>query len=162
MQTNHKTVSIILVTHNSCPALRSSLTGLKRGLGEISYEIIVVDNDSHDDSLSCARELFPSVRVIENKHNEGFARGCNQGAAVAVGDYLLFHNPDLEIDEGAVEGMLRGVLCKRAGWRGGRADAFPGRVFSAYLQEFSDMAKCHILAGISLLAVVRANTKLYS
>ncbi|MEW6413132.1 MAG: glycosyltransferase family 2 protein [Candidatus Zixiibacteriota bacterium] len=111
-QVSHKTISVIIVTHNSCPALSFSLTALKRGMAEIPSELIVVDNDSHDDSVEIVREIFPEARVLENDTNAGFARACNQGAKVAVGDYLLFHNPDLEIDSPAITEML-GVFAAR-------------------------------------------------
>jgi GT2 family glycosyltransferase len=126
----HK-VSIIVVTCNSLPALDDSLNSLRRVLEAVSYELIVVDNNSSDGSVECAREHFPSVRVIEIGRNIGFAAACNQGAWIASGDFLLFHNPDVCVDAGAVERLLE--VCRteeKAGAVAGRM-RFPDGRFQA-------------------------------
>jgi GT2 family glycosyltransferase len=64
--------------------------------------IVVVDNASTDGSLD-ALPASPALTVIRNAENRGFAAACNQGAAGAEADFLLFLNPDTRLMPGALE-----------------------------------------------------------
>ena len=64
-----------------------------------SPEIIIVDNNSSDDSCSMVKDNFPSITLIENKKNVGFSTANNQGVAVAKGDYVCILNPDTAVAE---------------------------------------------------------------
>ena len=88
------TLSIIIVTYNVRLHVLLCLQSLSEALQGIESEIIVVDNQSTDDTLPSIRQFFPGVRLIENLQNEGFSKACNQGAAASRGAYLLFLNPD--------------------------------------------------------------------
>jgi GT2 family glycosyltransferase len=57
-------------------------------------ELVVIDNQSSDGSVTTARSLVPTATVIETGANEGFAAGCNRGAAASSGELLCFLNPD--------------------------------------------------------------------
>jgi len=57
-------------------------------------ELIVVDNDSGDDSVQRIRDALPSVTVIDAGSNTGFAGGCNLGVSRATGEYVGFINND--------------------------------------------------------------------
>lgn len=65
----------------------------------IDAEVIVVDNNSSDDSCALMREKFPEVVLIENRENLGFSKANNQGVAIARGEYILFLNPDTVMPE---------------------------------------------------------------
>jgi GT2 family glycosyltransferase len=65
-------------------------------------EIIVVDNGSTDQSVNILRASYPSVRVIKNEDNRGFAEASNQGAAIASGEFLLFLNNDSRLMSGSL------------------------------------------------------------
>ncbi len=62
-------------------------------------EVIVIDNNSSDNSIEYLTPLFPEVQFIANKDNLGFGKGCNQGMAFAKGKYILFLNPDTLVPE---------------------------------------------------------------
>lgn len=83
------------------------ITSLEKQLKGFSHEVIVVDNNSSDDSVTTIRKTFPNVRLIENKDNLGFAGGCNRGAKQAKGEYLLFLNSDTQLHENTPAKMLR-------------------------------------------------------
>jgi GT2 family glycosyltransferase len=87
------TLSVVIVAHNSREALEQTLPALARELRD-DDELIVVDNASSDGSVTAVRSLSPAAEVIETGGNEGFAAGCNRGAAVATGELLCFLNPD--------------------------------------------------------------------
>lgn len=59
-----------------------------------SLEIIVVDNASTDGSAAMITHQFPSIRLVRNTSNVGFATGSNQGVNQATGEYILFLNTD--------------------------------------------------------------------
>ena len=65
----------------------------------IDAEVIVVDNNSSDNSIEYLTAKFPAVKYITNKENTGFAKACNQGLQQAKGSYILFLNPDTIIPE---------------------------------------------------------------
>jgi GT2 family glycosyltransferase len=62
-------------------------------------EVIIIDNNSSDNSIGYLKPRFPFVNFIENTTNTGFSKGCNQGLAIAKGKYILFLNPDTIVPE---------------------------------------------------------------
>ena len=100
------TVTAVIVTCNSLPSVISCLKRLDGQRGLTLHEIVVVDNASTDGSPDAIRAGHPNVHVVMNKENVGFGRACNQGAEIATGEYLLFLNPDLELDSDAVGKLL--------------------------------------------------------
>lgn len=56
-------------------------------------EVVVVDNGSQDATAAGLRR-YPWVRVVSNAENRGFAAACNQGAALARGEVVVFLNND--------------------------------------------------------------------
>lgn len=99
-------VSVIIVNYNVRYFLEVCLHSVLRAAERVSAEIIVVDNNSKDDSCAMLRERFPAVRLIENKDNVGFSKANNQGVAVADGEYILFLNPDTVMPEDFLEKLV--------------------------------------------------------
>jgi hypothetical protein len=89
-------VSLILVTHNSARLLPAFLSALAT-TRDVTYELIVIDNASSD-GTAAALAHEPAVRLFANRENIGFGRACNQGAAVARGELLMFLNPDVLVN----------------------------------------------------------------
>jgi GT2 family glycosyltransferase len=87
--------SLVTVTYNSAEMLRRCWSGPK------PYDWIVVDNNSSDDSAAVAREL--GARVVRMADNAGFSAANNAGIREAAGEYVLFANPDLEVEPGGLE-----------------------------------------------------------
>jgi len=87
-------LSIIIVSWNVRPYVIACLESLLRFAPPCDYEIFVVDNASFDGTVEAVRSQYPSVNVIANQTNAGFARANNQAAAKAAGDYLFILNPD--------------------------------------------------------------------
>ena len=87
-------VSIVIVNYRVKYFLEQTVRSAKEALAGFSGEIIVVDNNSGDDSIEHLRKCFPDVIVIENRENAGFGRANNQGFAIARGKFTLILNPD--------------------------------------------------------------------
>ena len=72
-------LSVIIVSYNVSSFLRNCLHSLIQATAAIKSEIIVIDNNSSDDSCPVVSNEFPSVTLIRNKTNRGFASANNQG-----------------------------------------------------------------------------------
>jgi GT2 family glycosyltransferase len=73
----------------------------------LEIELILVDNGSTDDSLTMMQDEFPAARLIQNSHNEGFARPINQALRTSQGQYLLVLNPDTIVLPGALNELVQ-------------------------------------------------------
>ena len=87
-------ISIIIVNWNTRQLLAECLQSLYKTLKGITFEVVVVDNASTDDSLDMLAEAFPSVQVIRNTENVGFPRANNQAMQICCGKYFLLFNSD--------------------------------------------------------------------
>jgi len=101
-------VSIVIVIHNSLPVLTDCLESLRKNVTGLDFELIVVDNNSVDNPTETIKKIFPSARILGNRKNIGFGAACNRAAAKATGEFLLFINPDVNLDREAIV-SLRGV-----------------------------------------------------
>jgi GT2 family glycosyltransferase len=72
---------------------------VQQAIKTIDAEIIVVDNNSEDNSCQMVKELFPEVILIENKENFGFSKGNNIGFQKVKGEYICVLNPDTVLPE---------------------------------------------------------------
>lgn len=99
-------LSIVIVSWNVKDILCQCLDSIVRSSVAFPYEIIVVDNASKDDTAACVARKYPSVKLIHNEENHGFATANNQGAAVAGGQYLLILNPDTVLFEDTLGSMV--------------------------------------------------------
>ena len=100
------TCSIIIPVWNKCELTYQCLTALPDATSETSYEVILVDNGSTDDTARLLDALSGDVQVIRNRENLGFARACNQGAKSARGRYLVFLNNDTIPQQGWLKALV--------------------------------------------------------
>lgn len=107
--------SIIIVTFNSAAHVESCL----RSLAEPGWERIVVDNASADATLERARAVADTL-VLANPENRGFAAAAQQGARAARGQLLLFLNPDVTAEPGALAALQTAIAPDGVAAAGGR------------------------------------------
>lgn len=100
-------LSIVIVNYNVKYFLEHCLRSVYTAIRNLDAEVIIVDNNSTDDSYPYISKLFGDVRFILNKENAGFAKACNQGVTIAAGRYILFLNPDTLIAEDSLERALQ-------------------------------------------------------
>ncbi|MEE4359571.1 MAG: glycosyltransferase family 2 protein [Desulfococcaceae bacterium] len=99
-------LSIIIVNYNTKNLLQKCLRSVLENTTGISFEIIVVDNNSSDGSPDMVRRDFPHTLLICNNKNVGFSKANNMAFRQAAGEYLLFLNSDTLIGKSAVQKML--------------------------------------------------------
>lgn len=92
-------LSIVILNYNVRYFLELCLKSVEAAILNLNAEIIVVDNNSTDDSCKMVKQLFPQVKLIENKTNYGFSKGNNIGVAKAIGEYICILNPDTVVAE---------------------------------------------------------------
>jgi len=89
------TVSIILVNYNGADVLINCLNSLEKFIPKDNCEIILVDNNSQDNSIDIVDNKFPEIKLIKLPENVGFGAGNNAGAKVAKGEFLFLLNTDI-------------------------------------------------------------------
>ena len=98
-----KLVSIIIPHLKGFSILDECVTSINQNIKKIDYEIIIVNNNSKDNSIKNIKNKFPEVKIIHSKINKGYAGGCNLGAKNSSGKYLFFLNNDTVITKNSVE-----------------------------------------------------------
>ncbi len=113
------TVSVVIVTRNTCALTLAAVRSVMESGGELETEIIVVDNGSTDDTPEKLPGEFPSVRYIRSHTNLGFAGANNRGAREATGEFILLLNSDARLQQDslatAVAWMRKEAKCGIAG-----------------------------------------------
>lgn len=103
--------SIIIVNFNTLKLLKECIASIRKYTRAGIYEIIVVDNGSHDGSAEWLK-LHGDIRLIANAENMGFPVGCNQGMKIALGTELLLLNSDTVVTKFWLDNMLRALYSK--------------------------------------------------
>lgn len=96
-------VSVIIVNYNTCELTRKCIESIYSFTKENSFEIILVDNNSSDDSVEVISSRFPEVKLILNDTNIGFGRANNRGNSIAQGEFVFFLNSDTYLISDAIK-----------------------------------------------------------
>ncbi|MDB5199474.1 MAG: glycosyltransferase family 2 protein [Chitinophagaceae bacterium] len=103
-------LSIIIINYKSANHVLACIQSIYNETQKYIFEIIVVDNNSEDESESKIRRAFPDVTWIQSGYNGGFARANNIGIREAKGNYILVLNADTLVLENALDKTID--LCK--------------------------------------------------
>lgn len=94
MSQHKPTIAVIIVTFNSehviCECLESIINCGQEGL-----QIVVVDNNSQDNTINIVKERFPQVSIIKLEKNIGYGAAVNRGVSSTEADYIVVSNPDI-------------------------------------------------------------------
>jgi len=90
-------LSIVIISFNTLALTRACLESVMPRLGDLRVELIVVDNASQDGSVEMVRDHYPSIKLIKNNENLGFAAANNQAFSMVQGEFVLLLNSDTEI-----------------------------------------------------------------
>jgi len=102
--------SIIVVTYNNLAFTKLCLESIIQNTEYPNYEVIVVDNNSTDDTQAYLQSIsnqYTNFTVILNQQNNGFAKANNQGIARATGKYLILLNNDTIVPPGWLSRLIR-------------------------------------------------------
>ena len=162
------TVSIVIPTLDAGDMLLRCLESF--GAGRDDVEVILVDNASTDDSVDRARARYPSVRVVRNETNRGYAAACNLGARDASAPFVLFLNNDATIAPGDLDTLLGAARIEKdtAVWQpvtngiDGRlestGDAFTWWGVFRHLDAVPDVPSAEVFATVGAAMLVRRAT----
>lgn len=96
-------ISFVILTYNSeafiDKLINSLFLFLEEDIQEDRAEVIVVDNNSEDNTVPLVKKI-KNITLLENKTNLGFSKGINRGVSVAKSNYVVIINPDTELKEG--------------------------------------------------------------
>ncbi len=182
MQSRKPSVAVVILNWNGKKYLERFLPFLLC-YSYSNVSVIVVDNNSSDDSIELVQEQFPAVEIIKHISNEGFAKGYNTALKQINADYYVLLNSDVEVTTGWIEPVIElmetdnsiaacqpKILCdddrklfEYAGAAGGWIDTFGypfarGRVFETLEQDngqYDTAAPCFWASGAALF--VRAS-----
>jgi len=99
-------LSVIILNYNVRYFLEQCVLSVQKAIQNIEAEIIVIDNNSSDDSCAIMQQRFPNIKLIQNKENAGFPKGNNIAVSQAKGEYLCILNPDTVVAEDTFEKIL--------------------------------------------------------
>lgn len=92
-------LSIVIVNYKSPHLIEQCIRSIVSNEKELSYEIIVVDNNSDDNSETILKKIYPDLKWIQMGYNSGFGRANNVGIKEAKGNFILILNSDCIIKE---------------------------------------------------------------
>lgn len=135
-------VSIIIVSYNVCDLLCQCISSIYNKVTNLSFEVIVVDNASIDNSVDKIKRDFPNVKLIASKVNLGFGKANNLGVKHSSGKYLFFLNPDTLLINNAVAilylFMEKHPNVALSGANLFTPDLFPNKSYEMFLPGFWD------------------------
>lgn len=99
-------LSVIILNYKTPYFLHLCLESVQRATANLKTEIIVIDNNSQDESIDHLKEHFPEVLLMENQKNLGFSKANNLGVKEANGEYICILNPDMVVPENCFETLL--------------------------------------------------------
>lgn len=91
---NQIRISIIIVNYNTCKLTCECIASIYANVFSVKFEIVLIDNDSSDNSVSKIRQQFPEVKLIASRENLGFGRANNLGVRHAKGEFVFLLNSD--------------------------------------------------------------------
>lgn len=106
-------VSLIIVSWNVREQLKDNLSRLFSMQTREPFEVLVIDNGSSDGTATMIRTYFPSVHLVQNDVNRGFAYACNQGLKMAKGEVLVLFNPDMMMGKGVIDHTYETLMARK-------------------------------------------------
>ena len=103
-------LSIIVVNYNTAHFINQTIRSILRSTFDIDYEIIVVDNNSTDNSVELIKDQFPKIKLIRNARNYGFSKAVNIAVDQSNSDYILLLNPDTIVRQNTINKLYKSLI----------------------------------------------------
>jgi N-acetylglucosaminyl-diphospho-decaprenol L-rhamnosyltransferase len=109
-------IAVVVVTYNSAEVLPGLIFSLEAGMAGTAWHLVVVDNDSTDDTLDLTKQVSPDATVVRAGGNYGYAAGINLGVSAArQGDAILVLNPDVRLRPGCAATLATALAAPGVG-----------------------------------------------
>lgn len=99
-------LSIVIISFNVSQKLAENLRSIFASQVDFNFEVLVVDNNSQDDTVMMVKKEFSQVKLIVNEKNLGFGKANNQAIKQAQGNFILLLNPDMKVRPDTLQKML--------------------------------------------------------
>jgi len=140
--------SIVIPVYNRAALTIACLERILEHPPQCSYELIVVDDASSDDTGERLQRFGDAIRIVRHEQNAGFARSCNDGAAAGGGEFLVLLNNDTLPEPGWLDALVRHADAHPAAAVVGAKLLFPdGTVQHAGVTICQDLHPRHVYAG---------------
>jgi GT2 family glycosyltransferase len=105
-QLSQPKASVIVLNRNGLRFLDQCLGAVLAQQLDGSFEVLLVDNGSSDESVACVRERFPQVRIVDLAENLGFAGGNDRGFREARAEHVVLLNNDTRVRAGWLAALV--------------------------------------------------------
>lgn len=154
-------VTAIIVSFNTSALTVRAVETLLTNAGDVTMQVIVWDNASHDGSADALEARFPGIEVVRHEANLGFAVANNRAAELARGEYIALVNSDTETQPGAIAKLLAFAKANpAAGIVGGRTLYADGRLNPGSC--WNQMSVWSLFCGAFGLSALFADTELFN
>lgn len=106
------TISLIVLNYNGKDLLKEYFDSVFTQ-SKIPDEVIMLDNNSTDNSVSFVEKKYPQVKIIKNPINEGTAGGSNTAFTYAKGKYIIFQSNDMRLEKNCVKGLYEAITSNK-------------------------------------------------
>ncbi|GAB3515108.1 glycosyltransferase family 2 protein [Emticicia fontis] len=130
-------VSIIIVNYRTPELIVDCIKTIKQFTTRVSYEIIIVDNQSKGDDEGFVKNQFPEVRWMPMGYNAGFGRANNLGMKNARGRYFLLLNSDTKLFEDVIDRCVENLDKRTDAIAGGAYQYYPDLTPRAFYHTFT-------------------------
>ncbi len=156
-------LSLIVLSYNTQNVTKTCIQSIRKQyqheLDSGEFEIILVDNASEDDSVAIIKQKFNNLKIIENKKNFGFSKGCNIGASIARGQYLFFLNSDAQIGDGLEKMIAYADSDKQIGILGAKMENEDGSAQPSAGKFYTPFNVFLMLFGGEKIGMLRSSPK---
>ncbi|MFK7908844.1 MAG: glycosyltransferase family 2 protein, partial [Chitinophagales bacterium] len=98
-------VAVVILNWNGIHFLQQFLPSVTASIYK-NLDIYVADNASTDDSVPFIQQSFPSIKIIQNAENYGFAGGYNEALKKVEADYYVLLNSDVEVTPNWIQPII--------------------------------------------------------
>ena len=105
-------LDILMVSYNTAELTLRAIRSVYEQTTQTDFNLIVLDNDSHDDSANLIAAEFPDLTLIRSTTNTGFSGGNNIAAKQSNADFILLLNPDTVVLDHAIDHLYQFALNK--------------------------------------------------
>jgi len=105
-------ISVVIPSRNVRDDLEKCLTSVFNSYDKEDVEVIVSDSNSTDGTIEMIAEKFPSTKLCRSRDVGSYASSINRGIKGATGDFILFLDSDVVVDDKTIPGLLE-LLKKR-------------------------------------------------